>query len=69
MEWLLLNQYIVKSMDSVGLVSNSICVLESVVSSDRQLVQVLVSGTVSPKTMTSLGHGHQWNNLEYQGEA
>ncbi len=50
MKWLLLNQL------CVNLVSKSlgISVLEEVLSSEQQLVQVLVSGTVSSRTMNSV---------------
>ncbi len=53
MTWLLLNQYYA-SMESKSL---KISVLEEVVSSELQLVQVLVSGVISSETMTSLIHG------------
>ncbi len=41
--------------------------LEEVVSSEQQLVQVLVSGPISYKTMTSLSHGPRWNNQKLEG--
>ncbi len=61
MYWLLLNQYYVH----MGLGKSEVSVLESVVSSEEQLVQVLVSGNISSETMTSLSHGQKWNNLEF----
>jgi len=63
MKWHLLNQHCV-SMDYTNF---AISVLEEVVSSEQQLVQVLVSGKVSLGTMISHGPGQPWNNLEYQG--
>ncbi len=59
MDWHLLNQHFVSS-DSE---SYKISVLEEVVSSELQLVQVLVSGSVSPRTMTLHGHGQGFNLL------
>ena len=55
MKWHLLDQFIVKpeSLDT----STNLVVLESLLSSELQLVSLLMSGTVSHKTMTSLGHG------------
>ncbi len=64
MDWLLLNQHCVSS-DSENYKTS---VLEEVVSSEALLVQVLVSGTVSPETSILLGHGLEWNNLDYVGE-
>ncbi len=49
MQWLLLNQHFV-SLDSENF---RISVLEEVVSSELQLVRLLVSGMVSQKTMNS----------------
>ncbi len=49
MQWLLLNQHCV-NLDSTN---SKISVLEEVVSSEVQLVRLLVSGMVSSKTMTS----------------
>ncbi len=64
MNWLLLNQFYVNT----DYTNSKISVLEEVVSSEQQLVQVLASGTVSLKTMMSRGHGSQWFNLrEMQG--
>lgn len=61
MKWHLLNQLFVNS-DSQN---SKISVLEEVVSSEQLLVQLLASGTVSPKTMILLGHGHQcYNQIE-----
>ncbi len=59
MDWHLLNQHYV-SLDSE---SYRISVLEEVLSSDLQLVQVLVSGMVSLKTMISHGHRVVYSNL------
>ncbi len=53
MQWLLLNQLFVNS-ECINFVTS---VLEEVVSSEAQLVQLLVSGTVSLKTMSFLSHG------------
>ncbi len=50
MKWHLLNQLYV-NLDSEN---SKISVLEEVVSSDLQLVRVLVSGMVSSKTMNSV---------------
>ncbi len=50
MLWLLLNQHYV----SLGFKNLEISVLEEVVSSEAQLVQVLVSGLVSLETMNSV---------------
>jgi len=58
MDWLLLNQLCVPMQ---GTNSNS-CVLEEVISSELQLVQVLVSGRMSFKTMISLAHSLTWFN-------
>ncbi len=60
MQWLLLNQHFV-NMECKSL---GISVLEEVLSSEQQLVLLLVSGMVSTRTMTLLGHGLIWNNLE-----
>ncbi len=59
MKWHLLNQLYVNSV----LEDSNICVLEEVVSSELQLVQLLVSGTVSQKTMISHTLGHPCCNL------
>ncbi len=53
MIWLLLNQHFVNS-DSENF---KMSVLEEVLSSELQLVLLLASGTVSYKTMMSLGPG------------
>ncbi len=58
MDWHLLNQHCV-NLDSENF---EISVLEEVVSSEQQLVQVLVSGVISSKTMTSLLHSQEWCN-------
>lgn len=60
MKWHLLNQLFV-NLDSKN---SEMSVLEEVVSSELQLVQLLASGTVSPKTMTSHFRGTLWNNQE-----
>ncbi len=49
MQWLLLNQLFV----NLDCINSKMSVLEEVVSSEVQLVRLLVSGTVSSKTMTS----------------
>ncbi len=54
MLWHLLNQLYV----NLDLDNSSVCVLEEVVSSEVQLAQLLVSGTISHKTMISHIHGH-----------
>jgi len=59
MKWHLLNQHYV-NMDFRNF---EISVLEEVVSSEQQLVQLLVSGTVSPRTMTLASHGVQRYSL------
>ncbi len=59
MKWHLLNQLFVNS----DYENSKISVLEEVVSSELQLVQVLASGIVSSKTMTYLGLGIQAYNL------
>jgi len=64
MQWHLLNQHYV-NLDSKN---SKISVLEEVVSSEQQLASVLVSGTVSQKTMTLLGHGRQLFNQIEVGE-
>ncbi len=64
MDWLLLNQHFV----SLELQNFEISVLEEVLSSEAQLVLLLVSGTVSRKTMTSVGLGHQGINHLGQGD-
>ncbi len=51
MQWHLLNQHYV----SLGFENFGISVLEEVLSSDLTLVLLLVSGTVSQKTMNSVG--------------
>ncbi len=48
MKWHLLNQHYV----SLDYKNSGMCVLEEVVSSEVQLVVLLVSGTVSSKTMS-----------------
>ncbi len=58
LEWLLLNQH----LDSLERTNSRVSVLEELVSSEQQLVQVLVSGKVSSQTSKSLGHGRPWNN-------
>ncbi len=50
MYWHLLNQHCV----SLDYISSRISVLEEVLSSEAQLVQVLVSGHISTKTMRSV---------------
>ncbi len=60
MQWLLLNQFLLP----MAYRSFRSSVLEEVVSSEQQLVQVLVSGRVSSQTMNLLGLGQTWNNLE-----
>lgn len=55
MQWLLLSQHYVDISED----SNRMSVLEEVASSDQRLVQVLVSGTVSQKTMNLVFHGNQ----------
>jgi len=60
MQWLLLNQHYA----STFLDSRLISVLEEVISSELQLVQVLVSGRISSKTMNLVGLGQLFNNLE-----
>ncbi len=59
MIWLLLNQLYV-NLDYQGY---KISVLEEVVSSEVQLVQVLVSGRISSKTMNSVNHHLVNSNL------
>ncbi len=54
MQWQLLNQLYV-NLDYRNL---GVSVLEEVVSSEAQLVQLLVSGMVSQKTMILHSHGH-----------
>ena len=49
MKWHLLNQHFV----SLEPTNSVISVLEELVSSEQQLVLLLVSGMVSPRTMTS----------------
>ncbi len=64
MQWHLLNQFYV-SMDYGN---SKISVLEEVVSSDPSLVQVLVSGVISSKTMMLFSHGTQcFNQTEVGG--
>ncbi len=64
MKWRLLNQHYV-NLDSR---SYQMCVLEEVISSELQLVQLLVSGMVSQETMNSIGHGHQvFNQIDQRG--
>jgi len=64
MNWLLLNQLCVNSESK----NYKMCVLEEVLSSEVQLVLLLVSGTVSQVTMISHGHGLLWNNQVTQGD-
>ncbi len=64
MQWHLLNQFYV-SMDYGNY---KISVLEEVASSAQQLVQVLVSGRISSKTMMLSSHGTQCFNLIEVGE-
>jgi len=60
MQWLLLNQHYA-NMDTKNL---GISVLEEVVSSEVQLVQVLVSGRISLETMIShLRSHHNCNQI------
>ncbi len=59
MQWLLLNQLFV-NLDYQGY---EISVLEAVVSSEVQLVQVLVSGRISQETMNSVGQSQVCFNL------
>ncbi len=59
MQWLLLNQLFV-NLDYQGY---EISVLEAVVSSEVQLVQVLVSGRISQETMNSVGQSQACFNL------
>ncbi len=64
MIWRLLNQFYV-NLESKSL---RISVLEEAVSSGQQLVQVLVSGHISPKTMISLSQRFQcYNLIEHEG--
>ncbi len=58
MLWHLLNQYYVNSDFKNSVMS----VLEEVVSSEQQLVQVLVSGPVSSETLILHGHGPECYN-------
>ncbi len=53
MQWLLLNQHFAYMDSKVCEMS----VVEDLLSSELQLVLLLVSGMVSQETMTSLGHG------------
>ncbi len=53
MKWHLLNQVCVNTLAE----SRQMSVLEEVVSSEQQLVQVLVSGQVSSQTLISHSHG------------
>lgn len=64
MKWHSLNQYyvIMESQDS------RITVIEDLVSSEQQWVLLLMSGTVSPKTMNLLGRGHLfYNRTDHRG--
>ncbi len=54
MQWQLLNQFYV----STDYRNSEICVLEEVISSALQLVALLVSGTVSSRTMNSVSQTH-----------
>jgi len=58
MEWHLLNQYCEISEFN----NSAVWVLEEVISSELQLAQVLASGVISLKTMTSHFPGLKWNN-------
>jgi len=60
MSWRLLNQHYV----NLDYENCQVSVLEEVVSSEVQLVALLVSGTVSRKTMNSPGLGRLCCNLE-----
>jgi len=60
MIWLLLKQHFVHTQSE----SYRMSVLEEVLSSELQLVQVLASGLVSLETMTSHGHGQELCSLE-----
>jgi len=55
MFWHLLNQFYV----NISLTDSVVSVLEEVVSSELQLVQVLVSGQVSSMTMNLHFHGQE----------
>ncbi len=64
MKWHLLNQHFVNlEFKNLG-----ISVLEEVLSSELQLVQLLVSGSVSLETMTSHFHGLQSNSQELESD-
>ncbi len=63
MKWHLLNQHCV----NLDFGNSKISVLEEVISSELQLVRLLVSGTVSLKTMTLLGLGTAVFNPEIVG--
>ncbi len=56
MKWRLLSQHYVSS----GYLNYDDMVLEEAVSSELQLVQVLVSGRMSLTSMKLLGHGQEW---------
>jgi len=60
MQWRLLNQFFV-NLESKNLEAS---ILEEVLSSELQLVQLLVSGLVSPQTGMLLSPGTQWNNQQ-----
>ncbi len=60
MKWHLLNQHYV----SLEFPSLEISVLEEVVSSEQQLVQLLVSGTVSRQTMNSVRPLEDYNLID-----
>ncbi len=62
MKWLLLNQLYV-NLDSVN---SKMSVLEEVVSSEPLLVQLLVSGSISLKTMRLVFRGT--DHFSHQGE-
>ncbi len=62
MQWLLLNQHYV-SLHPIDL---EISVLEEVVSSEQQLVSVLVSGHISLETMNSVDQ-EGYNQIEHTG--
>jgi len=58
MNWLLLNQFYA----ILGPLNFNVFVLEEVLSSELQLVQVLVSGPISFKTMISRPLSQTWYN-------
>ncbi len=65
MKWHLLNQLYV----NLGPTNLEACVLEEVVSSDLQLVQLLASVMALVRTMTSQDHGHLcYNQIDLKQE-